>query len=63
MQDRLQLLDLFEPNKNKIMIHFFTKQIIPDKFVCHFVKIENVFFPLGLSYFERENLSIEFNEN
>ena len=36
------------------MIHFFTKQIIPDKFVYHFVKIENLFFPLGLSYFKRE---------
>ena len=40
--------------KYKIMIHFFTKQIIPDKFVYHFVKIENLFFPLGLSYFKRE---------
>ena len=37
------------------MIHFFTKQIIPDKFVCYFVKIKkNMFFPLGLSYFKIE---------
>ena len=27
-----------------MVIHFFTKQIIPDKFVCHFGKIEITYF-------------------